>query len=75
MFEQVADPDCITYETLVAASAMAGEAERAEAWFSALQSAGFHPRDYSFVSLIAAHRWVLFPFPCRCFCSPVSDSR
>lgn len=56
MFRQVDDPDIITYETMVAATGMAGQPERAEAWLQALQSAGHHPRDYSCVGLIAGYR-------------------
>ena len=62
MFDQIAEPDSISYETVVAAVGTAGQADRAEAWLEALRDAGHHPRDYTFTALVAAHRLVCLLF-------------
>ena len=50
------DPDAVSYETLLAAYGMAGEARKAEMVFEGMLTAGHRPRDYAFCGLIAAHR-------------------
>lgn len=45
----------MTYEVMIAAHGMAGNAAAAEASFRSLTRAGFRPRDFAYCGLIAAH--------------------
>ena len=59
LFGEVPEPDSVTYETLIAAYGMAGQADQAEIAFKYMVDANYTPRDYAYCGLIAAHRCVL----------------
>lgn len=56
LFGEVPEPDSVTFETLIAAYGMAGQAEQAEIAFKYMVEANHKPRDYAYCGLIAAHR-------------------
>ena len=59
LFAAIPSPDTISYETLIAAYGLAGQAAKAESFFNSMLEAGHLPRDYAFCGLIAAYRYFL----------------
>ena len=57
LFGDIPEPDSVSYETLIAAYGMAGEPAKAESVMTAMEGAGYSPRDYAYCGLIAAYRW------------------
>ncbi len=57
LFGDIPEPDSVSYETLIAAYGMAGEPGKAESVMTAMEGAGYSPRDYAYCGLIAAYRW------------------
>lgn len=55
LFNEVEEPDSVTYETVIAAYGMAGLVDKAENAFSMMLAANLKPRDYAYCGLIAAH--------------------
>lgn len=55
LFREAPAPDAVTFETLIAAYGMTGQADKAEQSFATMVAAGFAPRDYAYCGLIAAH--------------------
>lgn len=52
---QVAVPDAVTHETLIAAYGLSGAPARAETVLARMHAQGFRPRDYAYCGLIAAY--------------------
>eukprot|EP01024_Parvocaulis_polyphysoides_P014747 TRINITY_DN1616_c1_g1_i4.p1 TRINITY_DN1616_c1_g1~~TRINITY_DN1616_c1_g1_i4.p1 ORF type:complete len:594 (+),score=78.24 TRINITY_DN1616_c1_g1_i4:695-2476(+) len=55
LFDQIEQPDAVTYETLIAAYGTAGDVENAEDIFGQMVSSHYKPRDYAYCGLIAAY--------------------
>ena len=69
LFSEVPEPDAVTYETLIAAYGMAGQANQAEIALKYMLEAHHRPRDYAYCGLIAAHRWAYaYSLPPVCTC-------
>lgn len=56
LFGDIPEPDSVSYETLIAGYGMAGEPKKAESVMTAMESAGYSPRDYAYCGLVAAYR-------------------
>lgn len=56
LFQEIPEPDAVSYETLIAAYGMAGLPAKAEAVYGTMVNVGHTPRDYAYCGLIAAHR-------------------
>eukprot|EP01025_Chloroclados_australasicus_P030505 TRINITY_DN305_c4_g1_i2.p1 TRINITY_DN305_c4_g1~~TRINITY_DN305_c4_g1_i2.p1 ORF type:complete len:814 (+),score=67.33 TRINITY_DN305_c4_g1_i2:159-2600(+) len=57
LFEQISEPDAVTYETLIAAYGTAGDVENAEDMFKRMVESSYKPRDYAYCGLIAAYSY------------------
>lgn len=55
LFNEVHEPDAVTFETVIAAYGMAGDVEKAERVFQQMMDANMQPRDYAYCGLIAAY--------------------
>eukprot|EP01023_Acetabularia_acetabulum_P022449 TRINITY_DN2208_c0_g1_i2.p1 TRINITY_DN2208_c0_g1~~TRINITY_DN2208_c0_g1_i2.p1 ORF type:complete len:722 (-),score=147.86 TRINITY_DN2208_c0_g1_i2:642-2807(-) len=55
LYEQIEQPDAVTYETLIAAYGTAGDIENAEYIFGQMVCSGYKARDYAYCGLIAAY--------------------
>ncbi|GMH42675.1 hypothetical protein BSKO_10594 [Bryopsis sp. KO-2023] len=55
LFNEVHEPDAVTFETVIAAYGMAGDVEKAERVFQQMVDANMQPRDYAYCGLIAAY--------------------
>jgi pentatricopeptide repeat protein len=55
VFGTIAEPDGISFETMVAGYGLAGQCTEANAFMKGMAAAGFKPNDYSYCALIAGH--------------------
>ncbi len=55
VYADIKHPDQVTYETMIAGYGVAGNAEKAEHFFSLLEKEGMAPHDYAFCGLVAGY--------------------
>lgn len=55
IFGALAEPDGISFETMVAGYGLAGKCTEAKVFIKGMETAGFKPNDYSYCALIAGH--------------------